>query len=107
MSISNRRIIIEVGEFLRASRMAKNIPQRVLAERSGVSISSVKHLESGVGATLATFIAVCRTLGKLGWIQDLAPRGEISPIAVMDRKTSEKPRQRARMPRTSKEPLHV
>lgn len=96
MASSNEQIQVDVGEYLRASRMSKNLPQRVVAERSGVSVSAVKHLESGTGATLATFIAVCRTLGKLGWLTDLAPRGEISPIAIMDHAVV-KPRQRARL----------
>jgi len=99
MKMKDESIQREIGAYLRATRMAKNLPQRVLAERSGVSLSSVKHLESGTGATLTTFVAVCRTLGKLGWVEDLAPRGETSPIAIMDHMLSAKPRQRARMTR--------
>lgn len=107
MKMNNESIQREVGSYLRATRMAKNLPQRVLAERSGVSLSSVKHLESGAGATLMTFISVCRTLGKLAWVEDLAPRGETSPIAIMDRAISAKPRQRARMNRSKRGSAHV
>jgi len=107
MATSNERLVREIGKYLHATRMQKSLPQRVLAERSGVSVTAVKHLENGAGATLMTFVAVCRTLGKTGWIAELAPRGEVSPIAIMDRTTSEKPRQRARMRTVGKEVGHV
>ena len=73
-----------VGEAVRRFRLSENLSQATLAERSGVSLNAVRHLESGAGATLSTFIQVTRTLGKTRWLDDFGPSDEISPIAFAE-----------------------
>ena len=65
-------------------RLQANITQQMLAERSGVSLNAIRHLESGVGASLGTFVQACRSLGKDRWIIDLEPKEEISPIKLAE-----------------------
>lgn len=79
---TKKELLKKIGESLRACRLEANITQKVLAERSGVSLSAVRHLEDGEGASLITFVLVCRTLGKDKWIIELAPKNEISPLAL-------------------------
>ena len=79
---TREELLKKIGESLRSCRLEANITQKVLAERSGVSFSAVRHLEDGEGASLITFVLVCRTLGKDKWILDLAPKNEISPLAL-------------------------
>lgn len=79
---TREELLKKIGESLRACRLEANITQKVLAERSGVSFSAVRHLEDGEGASLITFVLVCRSLGKDKWILDLAPKNEISPLAL-------------------------
>ena len=98
MTIGNKEAILKrIGEALKERRLRQNIPQNVLAERSGISLTAVKRLENGDGATLGSFVQVCRTLGVDGWINELEPRDEVSPIAYAEalKKSVAKKRRRA------------
>lgn len=98
MTIGSKDLILHrIGEALRVRRLRLNLPQKVVAERSGVSLTSVKRLESGEGATLGTFVQVCRTLSLDGWIAEIEPHDEVSPIAYAEalKKTAAKERKRA------------
>lgn len=98
MTIGTRDDILKrIGTSLKEQRLRQNLPQSVLAERSGVSLTSIKRLEGGLGATLGIFVQVCRVLRLDGWIAELEPKDEISPLALADalRKTSAQKRRRA------------
>lgn len=69
-----------IGENIRALRLQKNLTQQFLAERSGVSLSALRHLESGQGANLGTLIRVARALDRQEWLQALAPQVTINPL---------------------------
>jgi transcriptional regulator with XRE-family HTH domain len=75
-------ILKRIGNSIRGHRLQANITQQMLAERSGVSLNAIRHLESGVCASLGTFVQACRTLGKDRWIVDLEPKDELSPIQL-------------------------
>ena len=77
-------ILKRIGASLATCRLHANITQQSLAERCGVSLNAVRHLERGSGATLWTFVQARRILGKDKWILDLEPKDEISPIAFAD-----------------------
>lgn len=98
MTIGSKEAILKrIGEALKERRLRQNIPQQVLAERSGISLTALKRLESGAGATLGSFVLVCRTLGIDNWIAELEVRDEVSPIAYAEalKKTAAKKRRRA------------
>ena len=60
MIIGNKdEILVRIGDAVKNERLRQNITQAVLAERSGVSLNAVKHLESGSGVTLGTFVLYC------------------------------------------------
>ena len=77
-------ILKRIGASVASHRLQANISQQVLAERCGVSLNAIRHLEHGTGATLWTFVQVCRILGKDRWIVDLEPKEEFSPIAFAE-----------------------
>jgi transcriptional regulator with XRE-family HTH domain len=77
-------ILRRVGKAMREWRLRADITQQVLADRSGVSLNAVRHLEDGSGATLGTFVQVCRSLGRDRWILDLENFPEVSPIAFAE-----------------------
>ncbi len=96
---SRDEILARIGEAVRRERLGQNITQAMLASRSGVSINAVKHLETGVGATLGTFVLVCRSLGRDAWIRSFVSQDEeISPIEYVEllKKGKRKERKRAR-----------
>ena len=82
---------------MKEHRLRQNLPQAVLAERSGVSMTAIKRLEGGMGATLGSFVQVCRTLGLDGWVSEIEPKDSVSPIAYAEalKKTFAKKRRRA------------
>lgn len=77
-------ILKRIGSYIRGHRLQANITQQMLAERSGVSLNAIRHLESGVGASLGTFVQACRTLGKDRWIVELEPKDELTPIQIAE-----------------------
>ena len=87
-------LLVDVGTAIRQLRLQRNLTQQVVAERSGVSFNTVGNLELGKGASLRSFLAICRTLGKVDWIKTLPPPMGVSPIEMLKR--MDKPlRQRA------------
>lgn len=83
---------VSMGEKLRALRLSRNLEQKTLAERAGVSVRALRNLESGQGSTLKTLISVLRALGRQDWLTTIAPVATINPL-VLTREAQ--PRQRA------------
>jgi transcriptional regulator with XRE-family HTH domain len=69
-----------LGEGLRALRLDRNLDQKTIADEAGVSVTALKNLESGRGATTRTLIQVLRALGREEWLQTLAPVATINPL---------------------------
>lgn len=90
---SPEELALAVGEDIRSLRLQKNLTQPSLAAQAGVSMTALRHLESGCGANLFTLIRVIRALGKQEWLQALAPRVTINPLHML---SSNAARQRAR-----------
>lgn len=82
-----------LGERLKALRLARNLDQISLAQRSGISLSALKNLENGRGSTLHTLVSVVRSLGREEWLAAVAPMATINPLTLT---RSAAPRQRAR-----------
>ncbi len=75
-----------LGRQLRDLRLRQNINQRQLAERAGVALNVVKNLEVGKGATVKSLVKVLRTLGRIEWLDTLAPAVSISPLQMLKSK---------------------
>ena len=71
-------LLVDIGSMLKRERLYRNLSQKVVAGHSGISESALKNLEGGKGASLSTFIQVCRTLGKDEWIMRLGPTDAVS-----------------------------
>ena len=71
-------LLVDIGSMLKRERLYQNLSQKIVAGRSGISESALKNLECGRGASLSTFIQVCRTLGKDEWIMRLGPADAVS-----------------------------
>ncbi len=74
----------EIGAQVRSARIEAGHDQATLAGLSNVSISTVQQLENGRGSSLASLIAVVRSLGKTSWLSSLAPVPTVSPTALLD-----------------------
>jgi transcriptional regulator with XRE-family HTH domain len=87
----------KIGDQIRSLRLRKNIEQTKVANQSGVSLSALKNLESGKGASIKTLIKVLRVLDRVEWLTTLAPAITISPLQLLTRKNV---RMRARQRKT-------
>jgi len=82
----------DIGETLKALRLRKNLDQKTLAERAGISLSAVKNLERGAGSSLKSLVSVLRALGREDWLQAIAPVASVNPMTMTH---AASPRQRA------------
>jgi transcriptional regulator with XRE-family HTH domain len=89
-------MLASVGEQLRALRVSRNIDQKTLAERAGVSLRALRNLEGGQGSTLHTLVCVVRALGRQDWLHTVGPVATINPLMLS---RAAEPRQRASKPR--------
>ena len=80
-------ILKQVGDGLRMRRLFLNLTREVAAERSGISMSTVKNIEGGRGGSIWALVSLCRTYGHTNWIYELAPEEYIDHhIAMMTQK---------------------
>lgn len=72
---TNQDLIILLSQRLKEYRLAARISQREMAERSGVSLSTISHLEQGINRniTLNNFISLLRAIGMEQRLTDLLP----------------------------------
>ncbi len=91
-SMSNDAIAAELGSRIKARRLNANITQALLAEKSGLSLTTIKNIERGKGK-LVSIIAVLRELFELDALTAFLPPVGESPLQLSRRQG--KMRQRA------------
>ena len=69
-----------LGENIKTLRLQKNLDRQTLCDRAGVSVSALRHLESGQGAAIKTLIRVVRALEREDWLSGLAPQISVNPL---------------------------
>lgn len=91
--MSDRAIVREIGRRLKKHRLRRNLTQRRLADRAGVSRPTISDLERGKPFEVLTLIRVLRALRSLEAIDAFLPDPGISPLQLA--KMRGKERQRA------------
>ena len=81
---TNQDIIALLCQRLKEYRLAARISQKEMAEKSGVSLTTISHLEQGVNRniTLNNFISLLRVLGLEQRLSDLLPELPVPPMAL-------------------------
>src|SRR6202167_666068 len=97
ISMNTDELEERLGNRLRELRILKNLDQRALAERAGVSLNAVRHLEPGKGARVHSLVRVLRALERADWLETLAPTVSISPLQMLRRGNRERRRARQRL----------
>jgi transcriptional regulator with XRE-family HTH domain len=90
---------IELGRRMRQLRLHRNIDQRTLAEKAGISLTALQKLEAGRGSSVRTLVRTLKALNYLEGIEMLAPEPTVNPLALL---RSTKPQQRVRRSRLRK-----
>lgn len=93
ISSSTDELEAMLGQNIKQLRLQKNLDRQTLAAQAGVSLSALKHLETGSGATTKTLLRIVRALGRQDWIATIAPAASINPLHMVRDKEQ---RQRAR-----------
>lgn len=75
----------DLGEKLKRLRLNKNLDQKTLAARAGVSVRALRNIEAGQGSTVKTLLSVVRALGRESWLQTVAPVATINPLTLTSR----------------------
>ena len=86
----------DLGAKLKRLRLNKNLDQKTLAARSGVSVRALRNLEAGSGSTVKTLLSVVRALGRESWLDTVAPVATVNALSLTNRSS-----QRVRASRTS------
>jgi transcriptional regulator with XRE-family HTH domain len=94
--LTPEELAMELGSRIRRLRIQRNLEQVELAARAGVSVRTLRSLETGKGSTVETLLRVLKALDALDSLEALAPVAAVRPLALLK---SEKPRQRVRKPR--------
>jgi transcriptional regulator with XRE-family HTH domain len=97
ISLNTVELEVRLGDRLRELRILKNLDQRALAARAGVSLNAVRHLETGRGARVHPLVKVLRALGREDWLETLAPTVSISPLQMLRSGNRERRRVRQRV----------
>lgn len=78
-------ILEELARRLRTERLNQNMTQQDLADRAGVSVDTVRSIETAGNPTLGVLAKVLRALGLDERLEMLVPSVAVSPIEVAKR----------------------
>lgn len=84
--ITNYDIISLLATRVKEYRLAARMSQRELAQKSGVSYTTISHFEQGVSSniTLNNFISLLRPLGMQERMLELLPELPVPPMALRE-----------------------
>lgn len=97
---------VDLGEKLKRVRLNKNLDQKTLAARSGVSVRALRNLEGGAGTTVKTLLSVVRALGRETWLETVAPVATVNPLTLTAR-AEQRMRATGRRTASKTPPSHV
>lgn len=82
--ISNDDILTLIASRLKDYRLAARLSQKELAEQSGVSQTTISHLEQGLNRnlTLNNFISILRVVGLEQRFVEIIPALPMPPLAL-------------------------
>ncbi len=87
-----------LGDRIRRLRLARNVDQRETADKAGISLSALRNLEAGRGATTGTLLRTLKALDSLEGLEMLVPEAKVNPVELL---RTRKPQLRVHRSRTS------
>lgn len=81
---TNSDILLLLAKRLKDYRLAARMSQKELAEKSGVSQTTISHFEQGVNRnlTLGNFLSLLRVFGLEQRVEEIMPELPMSPVAL-------------------------
>ena len=87
----------DLAQRIKALRLAKGWRQVTLAERSGVSLASLRRFESSGKISLQSLLRLAFALNRLGDFEDVFSQPRASSIAELEASQAKPTRQRGRI----------
>ena len=107
-TLSDDAFMAEIGGRIAQHRLNRNLTQKELASKAGISVPTVTRIEAGESSQLTNLIRILRVLGLAENLDSLIPDIPASPIQQL--KLKGKTRQRASSKKDAKaqtaEPWH-
>jgi transcriptional regulator with XRE-family HTH domain len=67
------RRLARLGERIRMARLRRRLPAKLIAERAGMSVTTLRNVEKGgMGVTIGAYAAVLHVLGLAGDLDAVA-----------------------------------
>lgn len=84
--INNSEILDTLAKRLKEYRLAARMSQRELAQKSGVSYTTISHFEQGksTNLTMGNFISLLRCVGMERRMLEVLPELPIPPMALRE-----------------------
>lgn len=80
--MSDRALLKYIGKQMRQMRFNARLSQQQLAERAGISRSTITQVENGKGMNLESVVAILRALNKLEILNNFETEALLSPILI-------------------------
>ena len=87
---NNSFILKELGKRIQDIRISISLTQKELAERAGLSPSTMERIENGENVKIENVLNVLRALSLLANINMLVPEQEILPTIMIERRVKRK-----------------
>lgn len=81
-NLTPEELEMNLGEKIKRLRLNKDWDQKFLAAKADVSVRALRNLENGAGCTVSTLLKVVRALGRLSWLDTVAPIPTINPLTL-------------------------
>ena len=75
-------ILNELGSRIQRERLNRDMTQSELAQKAGVSLRTLQHVEAGRGCTLFSLVGILRALDRLSDLDGFLPEPGISPVQL-------------------------
>lgn len=86
MVTTNEDILMTLSQRVKEYRLAARMSQRELAQKSGVSYTTISHFEQGknLNLSLNNFVSLLRCVGMEGRMMELLPELPVPPLALRE-----------------------
>ena len=88
------RIIQLLGQRYKDTRIAMQITQKEVSEKTGISMSTIRRFENGLtfNLTLANFIALLQAIGFADNLEDTLPEVLLDPYKIFKQQSKQRKR---------------
>lgn len=94
VQMSDKAILIQIGNYIKHIRLQQNIKQSQLAVKAGLNRWTISQIENGESVTLSSLIQILRALDLLYILNAFEIKEIISPLEYARMKKQQKERVR-------------